>query len=158
MNKFITIVFALFFIDSFSLYSAPIINQTENKNMPRIFSIPMLSCTFITLGDIQSHSVVGGLTLYQFNPNERDKSFSISMIYTPQALTGVNLDIPNLYHTAALSVVQKIKRHTINRSFIALTDKSVYGELRAFMGVAGYSYDLINGRHFSMDLGGNLVL
>jgi hypothetical protein len=38
-----------------------------------------------------------------------------------------------------------------------MTDKPVYGGLRTFIVSAGYSYDLINGEHFSMDLGGRLV-
>jgi hypothetical protein len=157
MNKFAAVVCALFFTGSFTLYAEPA-EPIENKNVSRTFSMPLLSYSFITLGDIQTHSAAGGLTLYRFNPNERGKSFSVSMIYTPQVLSGVNPDIPHLYHTAALSIVQKINRHTINGSFIALTDKPVYGGLRTFMGMAGYSYDLINGRHFSMDIGGSLVV
>jgi hypothetical protein len=130
----------------------------QNINTPRVFYMPMLSYTFISLGDIQAHNAVGGLTLYRFNPNERNKYFSVSLLYTPQILTGISSDFPNLYHTAALSITQKIDRHTINGAFIAITDKPVYGGLRTFMGIAGYSYDLVNGKHFSMDIGGRLIL
>jgi hypothetical protein len=131
--------------------------MNNGTSVPRTFFMPMLSYTFISLGDIQAHNAVGGLTLYRFNPNDRDKLFAVSLIYTPQILTGINHDFPNLYHTAALSITQKINRHTINGAFIAMTDKPVYGGLRTAMGMAGYSYDLITGTHFSMDLGGRLV-
>jgi hypothetical protein len=120
--------------------------------------MPILSYTFISFDDIQAHNAVGGLSLYRFNPNEREKLFSISLIYTPQILTNAALDFPNLYHTAALSITQKINRHTINGSFIAMTDKPVYGGLRTFMGMAGYSYDLVKGTHFSMDIGARLIV
>lgn len=158
MNKFIIFVFVLFFIGIGSVYCDPVENGNMDTNTPRIFYMPMLSYTFITLGDIQSHNAVGGLTLYRFNPNERDKLFSVSLIYTPQILIGISSDFPNIYHTTALSIIQKINRHTINGAFIALTDKPLYGGLRTFMGMAGYSYDLINGKHFSMDLGVRLIV
>ena len=161
MYKFIIFMIALFFIGIISLYSDPIENDNpdvdENISIPKIFYMPILSYTFITLGDIQSHNAIGGLTLYRFNPDERDKLFSVSLLYTPQIWTGINPDLPNLYHTTALSITQKINRHTINGAFVAMTDKPIYGGLRTFMGMAGYSYDLIKGPHFSMDLGGRLV-
>jgi hypothetical protein len=157
MNK--TVVFMLFFIGTVALYSDQIENNDMNESAaPRIFFMPMLSYTFISLGDIQAHNAIGGLTLYRFKPDERDKLFSVSLIYTPQVLNGADSDFPNLYHTAALSITQKINRHTINGAFIALTDKPVYGGLRTAMGTAGYSYDLIKGGRFSMNLGGRLVL
>jgi hypothetical protein len=163
MNKIIFLVFALFLIGSIAIYSAPAENQTENNNgnntdtnIPRTFFRPMLSYTYISLGDIQAHNAIGGLTLYRFNPNERDKLFSVSLAYSPQIVTNVNTDFPNLYHTATLAITQKINRHTISGAFIAMTDKPVYGGSRTFIGMARYSYDLINGQHFSMDLGGGL--
>lgn len=162
MNKFIISVFALFFIGIISVYCDTIendnANMDQNENTPRIFYMPMLSYTFINLGNINYHNAIGGLTLYRFNPNERDKLFSVSLLYTPQILTGIYHDFPSLYHTAALSIIQKINRHTITGAFIAMTDKPVYGGSRTFMGMAGYSYDLIKGAHFSMDLGGRLVV
>jgi hypothetical protein len=162
MNKFIFSVFVLFFAGIISIYSTENDNtntdQNAAANTPKIFYLPMLSYSFISLGDIQAHNALGGLVLYRFNPDERDKLFSISLIYTPQALIDINPDFPNLYHTAALSITQKISRHTINGTFIAMTDKPVYGGLRTFMGMAGYSYDLIKGAHFSMALGIRLVV
>jgi hypothetical protein len=162
MNKFTFFSFVLLLTGIMSIYCDPIENDNanieQNKNTPRIFYMPILSYTFISLGNIQAHNALGGLTLYRFNPNERDKLFSVSLIYTPQILTGISPDFPNLYHTAALSITQKIHRHTINGAFIAMTDKPVYGGLRTFMGMAGYSYDLINGTHFSMDLGVRLAV
>jgi hypothetical protein len=160
MNKFIISVFALFFIGISSIYCESVENDNmdQSTNMPRIFYMPMLSYTFIGLGDIQSHNAVGGLTVYRFNPNETGKFFSVSLIYTPQILTGTPLDFPNLYHTATLAITQKINRHTINGAFIALTDKPLYGGLRTFMGMAGYSYNLINWTHFSMNIGARLIV
>jgi hypothetical protein len=160
MNKIIIFV-SVFFMATISLYCDPIgngnTNMDKNTSIPKIFYMPMLSYTFITLGDLQAHNAVGGLTLYRFNPNDRDKLFSVSLMYTPQIVSGINHDFPNLYHTAALAITQKINRHTISGAFIAMTDKPAYGGLRTLMGMAGYSYDLIKGSHFSMDLGGRLI-
>jgi hypothetical protein len=160
MNKFIASSIVLFFVCIISIYGDPIENTVENDkatNVPRIFFMPIVSYTFISFDAIQSHNAIGGLTLYRFDPNERGKSFSASLIYTPQIVTNINHDFPNVYHTAAFSIIQKINRHTINGTFVALTEKPIYGGLHTFMGMAGYSYDLINGPHFSMDLGGRLI-
>ncbi|MDR2803068.1 MAG: hypothetical protein LBB22_02120 [Treponema sp.] len=162
MNKFTIFTIVLFFIGIVSIYCDPIENDNanidQNTNTPKTFYMPIFSYTFISLDDIQVHNAIGGLSLYRLNPNERDKLFSISVIYTPQILTNAPLDFPNLYHTAALSSAQKINRHTINAAFIATTDKPLYGGLRTFMGMAGYSYDLVKGVHFSMDIGVRLIV
>ncbi|MDR2630965.1 MAG: hypothetical protein LBC60_08595 [Spirochaetaceae bacterium] len=160
MSKFIILVFVLFFIDISSVYCESLGNNNvdQNVNTPRIFYMPMLSYTFFDFGDIQSHNAMGGLSLYRFNPNERDKLFSVSLIYNPQILTGIPSDFPNLYHTAALSITQKINRHKIDGTFIALTDKPLYGGLHTFIGMAGYSYALIKGAHFSMDFDVKLLV
>jgi hypothetical protein len=161
MNKFIIFSSALFFIGVSSICCASIDNDNVNmeQNTPRTFYMPILSYSFIFLNDIQAHNaVVGGLAVYRSNPNERDKLFSISLIYTPQVLTNTAHDFPNLYHTAALSITQKINRHTINGAFVALIDKPMYGGLRTFMSMAGYSYDLIKGVYFSMDIGARLIV
>jgi hypothetical protein len=160
MNKFKISAFVLFLTGIGSVYCESLENDSmdQKTNMSRIFYMPMLSYTFIDFGDIQSHGAMGGLSLYRFNPNERDKLFSASLMYATQILTGIPSDFPNLSHTAVLSITQKINRHTIDGTFIALTDKPLYGGLRTFMGTAGYSYDLINGAHFSMDLGINLAV
>jgi hypothetical protein len=160
MSKFILFAIALFFTAISSVYCESLEddNMDKSSDTPRIVYMPMVSYTFIGFGDIQSHNAMGGLSLYRFNPNERDNLFSLSLMYNPQIVTGISSDFPNLYHTAVLSITQKINRHTINGAFIALTDKPLYGGLRTFMGTAGYSYDLINGAHFSMDLGVNLMV
>jgi hypothetical protein len=163
MNKFMIFAFALFFLGIGSVYCESLKNNNtdqmdQDENTPKIFYMPMLSYTFIDFGDIQSHSAMGGLSLYRFNPNEKDKLFSASLMYGPQILTGIPPDFPNLSHTAVLSITQKINRHSINGTFIALTDKPLYGGLHTFMGMAGYSYDLINRTHFSMDLDVNLIV
>jgi hypothetical protein len=160
MNKFIIFAFALFFISISSIYSESLGNDNvdQNVNMPRIFFMPVLSYTFIDFGGIQSHNAMGGLSLYRFDPNETGKLFSVSLMYTPQILTGIPSDFPNLCHTAVLSITQKINRHRIDGAFIALTDKPLYGGLHTFIGMAGYSYVLIKGTHFSMDLDVKLVI
>jgi hypothetical protein len=154
--------FVLFFTGVISVYCDPAEHDNadtgQNELTPRTFFMPIASYAFISLGNIQAHNAVGGLALYRFNPNERDKLFSISLIYTPHILIDTAPDFPALYHTASLSITQKISRHTISGTFIAMTDKPVYGGLRTFMGMAGYSYDLINGTHFSMDLGARLAV
>jgi hypothetical protein len=146
----------LFFTGFVSIYCDPI--ENDNANTPKTFYMPILSYTVISFEDIQVYNAVGGLSLSRFNPNERGKLFSISLIYTPQILNDAPPDFPNLYHTAALSITQKINRHTINGAFTAMTNKPVYGGLRTFMGMAGYSYDLVKGTHFSMDLGVRLMV
>jgi hypothetical protein len=155
MNKIVVFVFFSFLRVLSPIYCDTI--EGSAASTPRVFYMPMVSYTSITLGDIQAHNVVGGLTLYRFDPNERDKLFSASLVYTPQVVTNINHDFPNLYHTAALTVMQKINRHIFNGTFIGLTEKPVYGGLRTVMGMAGYSYNLIKGSHFSMDLGGRLI-
>jgi hypothetical protein len=161
MKKIIAVVFLLFFAGSFSLFSDAAENNDTAMNKDasgsKTFLMPMFSYTFITLGNIQAHNAIGGITLYRFNPGEGNKFFSASLIYTPQVLIGASHNFPDLYHTAALSLTRKINRHTIDGAFVAITDKPVYGGLRTFMGMAGYSHDLIDGPHFSMDLGGRLV-
>jgi hypothetical protein len=157
MNKVIITVFLLFFAGSLSLFSDTAENDAANmSDGTKTFLMPMLSYSFITLGNIQAHTAVGGLTAFRFNPGDRNKFFSASLIYTPQVLLGAR-NFPDLYHTAALSLTRKINRHTVDGMFAAMTDKPVYGGLRTLMGMAGYSYDLINGPHFSMDLGGRLM-
>jgi hypothetical protein len=162
MNKFIIFLFVLFVTGASSIYGEPMENDTvnteQNKNTPKTFYMPLLSYTSISFDDIQAHNAVGGLMLFRFNPHDRDKLFAVSLIYAPQILTNTAFDFPNWYHTAAVSITQKINRHTINGAFIALTDKPVYGGLRTFMGLAGYSYNLIKGAHFSMDIGGHLAV
>jgi hypothetical protein len=162
VNKCIIFVCALFFTVSIFLYSDPIENQIENQvkneNKPGTFFMPLLSYTVVALDGIQAHNATGGLAVYRFNPDERDTLFAISMIYTPQVLTDTNHDFPSLYHSAVLSVIQQINRHTINGVFAALTDKPLYGGVRTFIGLAGYSYNLIKGGYFSMHLGANLVV
>ena len=114
MNKFTFFTAVLFFTGIVSIYCEPIENDNpdigQNVNTPKTFYMPMLSYTFISFDDIQVHNAVGGLSLHRFNPNERDKLFSISLIYAPQILTNAPPDFPNLYHSAALSITQKLNR------------------------------------------------
>lgn len=154
--KFISIVFALFFIALVSVYSENI--KTTETNTPKIFCMPIFSYKCVSFDNIQTHNIMGGLILYRFNPEKRDNLFSVSLMYTPNLLIDQNPDFPDLFHTAALSVTQKINNHTISGSFISMTDKPLYGGLRTFIGMAGYSYALIKGPHFSMDLGGKLLI
>jgi hypothetical protein len=156
MNKVVTLALFLFFIGTILLFADPT-EDAGNSESARTFVMPMVSYSFTSLGDIGAHNAVGGLTLYRFNPNDRDRLFSVSLIYTPQLFNGIRSDFPDLYHTAALSVFQKIKRHTISGTLVAMTDKPVYGGLRTVMAMAGYSYDLVKGAHFSMNLGGRLA-
>jgi hypothetical protein len=159
MNKIVVSACVLFFARAISLFADPIENgvRDENISAPKTFVMPMLAYTFITLGNIEAHNAVGGLMLYRFNPSDRSRLFSLSLMYSPQVFNGINPDFPDLYHTVTASVMQRINRHTVSGAFVAMTDKPVYGGLRTVTGMAGYSYALVKGTHFSMNLGGYLA-
>jgi hypothetical protein len=72
--------------------------------------------------------------------------------YSPQLIKGIRSDYPTAYHGIAVSFAQKIDRHTFTGVFLGMTDKSVYGGLNTFMGMAAYSNHVIKGEHFSMNL------
>jgi hypothetical protein len=164
---FLIPVIFLFVIGHIAIFGEPNDASPEYENAdttepglsaPKIFFLPMASYSFVAFEGVRFHNPLAGVTMIRFNPADFDKLFSLSLMYSPQIVTGMSSDYPGLYHNAVLSIAQKLGRHLISGAFIANTDKPVYGGLRTFMGMAGYSYNLIQGPHFSMNLGAYLML
>ena len=123
----------------------------------RILFLPGLSYNFVTFDNVTIHDSSASLTILRFNPEEKNKMLAISLMYNPDILTHDSSDYPSLYHGAALSIMQKKDRHLFNIAFMPMTDKPLYGGSHSSMGAAAYSYNLIKGNHFSMDLGAGLL-
>jgi hypothetical protein len=163
MKRIIIFIFALFFM-GISVYGDSTDDTPEdtggqnNKNQSKIFPMPSLSYNYISFDKYKLHEVSGKLTLFQFNPAEKGKMFSVTLEYSPQIAAEINSDFPNLFHNASLSVMRKINRHIITGSFSAITEKPLYGGSRTFMGTAGYLYNSVQGEHFSMNLGATLLV
>lgn len=132
--------------------------EKETPSVERTVYMPNLSYTLISFDDIQIHNPLASLTIIRFNPAKQDDSFTASLFYSPQIMMDMQPDFPTLYHSAAMFINQKIRRHSILASFLVNTDKPIYGGLNTVMGVAGYLYNLIKGEHFSMSLGLNLIV
>jgi hypothetical protein len=130
-------------------------NVEENNNSRLIF-MPIFSYNLLSFENVKLHTPTAGLSLIKANALSQEL-FSISAIYNMNIVNGIQSDYKNIYHNVIMSVQEKIKRHSIIGAFIATTDKPLYGGLHTFNGIASYSYDLINGEHFSMDLGGSLI-
>lgn len=125
---------------------------------PKLFFLPTASYTLISFENVRFHNPLSGLTMARFNPANMDNLFSLSLMYSPQIINDTSSDYPRLYHDAVLAATQKLGRHQMLGVFMASTDKPVYGGLHTFMGMAGYSYNMIKGPHFSMDLGAYLMI
>jgi len=154
---------ALFFLGSFvyaeSTDDTPEDTENQkNKNQKKTYVMPALSYNYISFDKYRLHEASGRLTLLQMNPAEKGKMFSVTLGYSPQIAAKIDYDFPNLYHNASLSIMQKINRHIITGSFSAITEEPLYGGPRTFIGTAGYLYNLVKGEHFSMNLGGTLLL
>ncbi|MDR1072629.1 MAG: hypothetical protein LBL45_02995 [Treponema sp.] len=90
------------------------------------------------------------------NPVSKDL-FSVTAMYSASIIDGVENDYPDTYHNIVLSFNGKMDRHSFLEAIIANTDKPFYGGLHTFNAFAGYTYDLINGPHFSMDAGAYVI-
>jgi hypothetical protein len=132
--------------------------EKETPSLERMVYIPNVSYTLISFDDIQIHNPLASLTIIRFNPAEQDRSFTASLSYSPQIMGDIRSDFPALHHTASAFITQKIRRHSILGAFLARTDKPIYGGLNTIMGFAGYSYNVIQGTHFSMTLGLNVIV
>jgi len=132
--------------------------ETEQASAERTIYLPGLSYSLLSFNDIQFHNPSASLRVFRFNPIERDKFLSFSLSYNPQIINGIEHDFPDLYHSAAAFFIYGKKQHLINAGFMARTDKPLYGGLNTFMGMAGYSNNLIKKDHFSMTLGISLVV
>ncbi|MDR2718002.1 MAG: hypothetical protein LBB89_08065 [Treponema sp.] len=163
MKYAIIFSFAFFFM-GISVYGDSVDDTPEdtggndNKNQSKIYVLPSLSYNYISFDKYKLHDISGMLTLFHFNPAEKGKVSSVTLAYSPQIAAKIDYDFPNLFHNASLSVMHKIDRHIITGAFSAMTEKPLYGGSRTFMGMAGYLYNLVNGEHFSMNLGVTLLV
>jgi hypothetical protein len=67
-------------------------------------------------------------------------------------------ELPTLYHSASISFIKNEGLNRFYGMFTAMTDKPLYGGTRSYMGMAMYTRNLIRGDHFSLSVGGGLVL
>jgi len=163
MKHAIILAFALFSLGIF-VYGDSIDDTPEdagnqnNKDQQKIFLLPSASYNYISFDKYRLHDISGRLTLLRFNPAEKGKISSVSLAYSPQIAAEIDYDFPNLFHNISLSIMHKVDSHIITGSFSAITEKPLYGGSHTFMGMAGYSYNLVKGGHFSMNLGAMLFL
>jgi hypothetical protein len=78
-------------------------------------------------------------------------------MYSATIAKGIKNNYPGLYHSIVLALNGKAGRHTFLGALAANTDEPFFGGLHTFNVFAGYTYDLIKGPHFSMDLGAYLI-
>jgi hypothetical protein len=159
MNRLLIFGLSFFFmLGVVCMYSQSIDSSGEHTVEPRWIYIPSFSYSLASFNTIQLHSPVAGLTTIHYNPVKKNNLSSVLLRYSPQILKGIRSDYPGLYHGMALSFAQKIDRHTLTGTLVGMTDKPVYGGLNTFIGMAGYSNNVIKGEHFSMSLGINLLV
>jgi hypothetical protein len=138
----------LFFI---CLFNVQFVCFADEIN-PSAFFTPMLSYETVSFDGIVFHNPMGGLSFTRVNSATKNL-FSVTAMYSATIADGIENNYPSLYHSIALAFNGKAGRHTGLGAVTAQTDEPFYGGLHTFNAVAGYTYDLINGAHFSMDLG-----
>jgi hypothetical protein len=143
---------SLFFIH---LISARFLCFADEPN-PATFFTPIVSYKTTSLNGIVFHNPMGGLSATRINPVTKN-IFSTTAMYSATIVDGIENNYPSLYHSIVLSFNGKAGRHTGFGAITANTDKPFYGGLHTVNAFAGYTYDLINGPHFSMDLGAYLI-
>jgi hypothetical protein len=126
------------------------------ENNPTIYFMPIVSYKMISFENITFHNPTGGIAITRLNPTSTNL-FSVAAMYAAAITEGVQNNYPNMYHNVVLSFNGKIGRHSLLGTFGANTDKPFYGGLNTVNAFGGYTYDLINGPHFSMNLGGYLM-
>ncbi|MDR1149146.1 MAG: hypothetical protein LBK66_11000 [Spirochaetaceae bacterium] len=117
---------------------------------------PIFSYKTISFDNITFHNPTGGLSVIRMNPVSKNL-FSVTAMYSAALINGIENNYPDLYHNIILSLNGKINRHSFLGAFVANTDEPVYGGLHTFNAFAGYTYDLVNWPHFSMDVGAYLI-
>lgn len=160
------ILYILYATVVFSL-PVPVFSQIDNERngtdtnaaITKTFIMPLLSYKLYSFDEVQIHNVLAGITLFRYTPVDREnRLLSLSAVYSPDIVNGIDSIYSSGYHMAALTVNQRLSRHTINGAFIVMTDKPLYGGIHTFMGMAGYTYNLVKWEHFSMNLGIKLTL
>jgi hypothetical protein len=142
----------LFFICLFSVKFACFADEI---NFATFFN-PVISYKITSFDDVVFHNPTGGLSVTRINPATKNV-FSTTAMYSATIADGIENNYPSLYHSIVLSFNGKAGRHTGFGAITANTDEPFYGGLHTFNAFAGYTYDLINGPHFSMDLGAYLI-
>jgi hypothetical protein len=102
------------------------------------------------------HNPTGGISVTRLNPATKNL-FSATAMYSATIVDGIENNYPSLYHSIVLSLNGKAGRHTGFGAITANTDEPFYGGIHTFNAFAGYTYDLIKGTHFSMNLGAYLI-
>jgi hypothetical protein len=127
-----------------------------DENSLATYVNPIFSYKTTSFENITFHNPTGGLSVIRMNPVSKDL-FSVTAMYSATVIDGVEHNYPDIYHNIVLSLNGKTARHSFLGAVAANTDKPFYGGLHTFNVFAGYTYDLINGPHFSMDLGAYLI-
>ncbi|MCL2440373.1 MAG: hypothetical protein FWD14_01405 [Treponema sp.] len=128
-------------------------NENEQESISRTFFLPAFSYKYVSFDNLKMHNISSGATMLRFNPADREKMFLITMMYSPQITSEIDPAYPDLYHNVSLTVMQMLNKHMFYGSLMAMTEKPLYGGSNSYMSMAGYSYNIIKGDHFSMNLG-----
>jgi len=151
---FITIIL-FFLVFQINAQEDELIEYTPTE---RTVFMPRFSYSYTSFNDIQFRNPSVNLMIARFNPEERDNFLFFSLSYNPQIVINIDPDFPGINHSASAFSIYMTGEHIINAGFITRTDKPLYGGLNTFMGMAGYSNNLIKGERFSMFLGLNLLI
>ncbi|MCL2592006.1 MAG: hypothetical protein FWD82_01450 [Defluviitaleaceae bacterium] len=146
----------------FVLLIAPIFGEElieEKVLTPRLFFLPGLSYEYVAFDNLQFHNPSSSLTMLRINPNEPNRLSVFSLRYNPNILNNqYQPEYPNLFHNIAFTGMQRVDRHFFICGFMPITERPLFGGSRSYMGMAIYSYNLVNREHFTMNLGMGLLL
>jgi len=145
MTKRVFLILAFLFFIVFAAFS-----QT------RVMPVP--SYRYISFDTFKIHSPSLGFTLIQTDPEQSDKFFTSTISYTSHIATEIDNEYPDLYHSAIFSFRKIDGRHNISGNFNAFTDEPLYGGTRTFTSMFGYTTQIIKREHFSMGLGGSIMI
>ncbi|MCL2519988.1 MAG: hypothetical protein FWE37_03145 [Spirochaetaceae bacterium] len=131
---------------------------TEEAATARTIFVPSFSYGQTSFDDVQKRNLQLGLTVSRFNLADRNRFLLFSFFYNPTFVEGLVDNYPERYHNGGMAFMTRFNRHTFNAAFFAQTDKPIYNGINTLIATAGYSNNVVNGQHFLLNIGLNLVL